>query len=625
MAKAELSWSLESGYSRFLREGRVDLSLEADPFKGKFDVSPWGLIRGGRTQEIEFHCRHRFRGVGPEELTWSLRPEGIVRSRILPPSSRYLGGFRVPGEHFAVHWRIELTVDSVVDRGLLDCGLLSVEAGSKLIHEWVEVFPKSCALASAIVLSWSNYISPLSALEAEKLGPGQTVSWSWRGGFSFRGDVEWTVDRGWSVGFDRPPACVETLPAIGVGLKTSFRFFKRGSFSLRLARRRGKLELRLVRVGQNERHRRFEAKATLGNYFRVDLDPELLEPAVEPIEERFLDALEKKVEISLALAALDWKRKRHVLRVLWSDTGTAGFRKSYSALLRGEEFVPRKDTKVSSVHTDIKGKRFSVLLNLFNWRKLGVVRGLQTMDKLRVTPSGNVLFETETIREQRRFAWDTIQFLRLYLKRENERLDEFRWEYSLEGELGLEDILRVLRPALRTGALEQFDVPGDWKLPTQGRILWVTAFRPDALQRMQSISRKGAFATLARSLELAQPELYRKGRPNRDWIESEELRSLVERDPVGASLSSKYPVPGRTSGQRQHVVTQYRKARTFLDLFHNWAEGEWRSDPEVIEGLNLEVPVFLFFHLMSPAEDRKSAILLSGAVDHLWGDRALVE
>ena len=129
--------------------------------------------------------------------------------------------------------------------------------------------------------------------------------------------------------------------------------------------------------------------------------------------------------------------------------------------------------------------------------------------------------------------------------------------------------------------------------------------------------------TLIRVLEIQAPERY--GRPNhwRDWIDFPEVREAIDRDPVQSHLATRYPIPGRGSVQRRQVVSEYRRARRFLDLLDGWKQGDRERLLRLLSA-RLDLPAFLFFSLLCPDDMRRGAAALQGDLEYVWGDSTLL-
>ena len=235
----------------------------------------------------------------------------------------------------------------------------------------------------------------------------------------------------------------------------------------------------------------------------------------------------------------------------------------------------------------------------------------------------------ENAREFRktRHHWDEVQFLRL-LDRETiargSRRREFFWSYGQEEEFSYDELRRLLKMALGMGVLNQFDLAPRSHFPLTAQLLVVTRFFPGGLARVRGASESRKWKALIRSLEMADPERYARQTFWRDWIDTPELRSRIDRDPVQAYLAIRYPLPGRSTFERQQVVAAYRRAQRFLRILEHWKAGE--HDPIIKAfSVGLDLPVFVFFHLLCPAQLRDSGVLMTGDVERVWGNEGLLE
>ena len=129
---------------------------------------------------------------------------------------------------------------------------------------------------------------------------------------------------------------------------------------------------------------------------------------------------------------------------------------------------------------------------------------------------------------------------------------------------------------------------------------------------------------LVRALEIAEPERYGKATFWRDWIDHRDLRVTIDEDPIQTHLATRYPIQGRTSFQRQQVVAAYRKPKTFFSLLESWREEELKESLNLFR-LGLDMPIFVFFHLLCPPKQRRSGAVLTGDWEQVWGETEILE
>ena len=79
---------------------------------------------------------------------------------------------------------------------------------------------------------------------------------------------------------------------------------------------------------------------------------------------------------------------------------------------------------------------------------------------------------------------------------------------------------------------------------------------------------------------------------------------------------------GRSSFERRQVVTSYLRAKKFLRWMEAWKRGD---EERLMKSLDLgwEIPVFFWFHLLCPEDAVRSAVVLNGDLNRVWGDTSL--
>ncbi len=132
------------------------------------------------------------------------------------------------------------------------------------------------------------------------------------------------------------------------------------------------------------------------------------------------------------------------------------------------------------------------------------------------------------------------------------------------------------------------------------------------------------WVALVRALEIAEPERYGKATFWRDWIDHRDLREKIDKDPIQTHLATRYPIEGRTSFQRQQVVAVYRRSKRFFSLLKGWEEEDLKKLLKLFS-LGLDMPIFVFFHLLCPPQQRRSGAVMTGDWEQVWGETELLE
>ncbi len=177
--------------------------------------------------------------------------------------------------------------------------------------------------------------------------------------------------------------------------------------------------------------------------------------------------------------------------------------------------------------------------------------------------------------------------------------------------------------ALQCGIMDEFRLPSPSEFPLKAQVLLVTRFSRQGLARVRRASRKRRWEALVQALELAEPDRYGREIFRRDWIDVREVRERIDEDPAQAHLVTHYPVGGRSRFERIQVVAAYRRAKRFLSLLEHWRKGEYAQLFQAFQ-LGMDVPVYVFFHLLCTPELRRSAVLVTGDLEEVWGDEELL-
>ena len=634
---AEVIWRLEGGYSRFVSGSQVELRLEKKPFRQSLEVSPSGLINRSKPIDLIFRVTQGLKGRGPGGVGWRVNPEGVVRSVILFAGNAFLGNFRVPPDHFAIQWNLEVSTEA--SAGLdLPPFLVDVGAKTRLYHSWVTVFPEGTSLVRALQEGWRSYRNPLDPDEVLGMPERQVVRWRWSGRVRLAMGVEWALGAGWALPGTVPWLKIQkqlsSLAALGAHVEA----VEEGEFNIQLRKRAGTIEFRLRRHRQRKRQASLSAGLHWGSQVRVVhlgptaggplriLSKGLQEPLRRKINRLLKQAVGRRVEVALALESLRWRRTATMLAANWPRPQPEVFRKSYAELLAGSLPAPETGVEVSGRFERIRGRRVTVRFNVLHWVGLHKTTERESRQALLVSPAGDIVLEETEALEKTRYRWDEIQFLRL-LHRETrqagKRSQEFVWSYGQEGNFSHAALRQLLRMALHMGIFKEFSLPPRSTFPLRLQLLVGTRFSPAGLRQVRQATSQQKWEGLVRALQIAEPERYGKKTFWRDWIDHPELRERIDKDPVQTHLASRYPIGGRSSFQRQQVVAAYRRVKRFFSLLEGWENKELKKTLKVFS-LGLDIPIFVFFHLLCPLQHRTSGALMTGDWEQAWGERELL-
>jgi len=635
---AQLTWRLEGGYSRFIEGSRVELRLEKKPFRHSLDVSPSGLIHRSQPIDLIFRATRGFTGKGPGDVRWRVRPQGQVRSVILFAGNAFLGNFRVPPDHLAVQWDVVLSTEGSVGLSRVPL-LMDIGARTRLYHSWVTFFPEETSIARALRDAWRSYRNPLDPSEVLQMPEGQVVRWRWSGRVGLKLGVEWALGPGWLLPGSIPLLNVQKGLSSGASLGARVEVVEEGEFNLQVRKRAGKIEFRLRRHRQRMRQAGLSAGVHFGNSLRVTrlgptpqgplriLSKGLSEPLKKKMNRVFKQALVRRLEVAIALERTRWRKRTTLLAVHWLRPEPEVFGRSYGRLLGGFLPTPETGIEVSGGFERIWAQRVTVRFNVFNWFGVHKTSERQSRQTLRVSPAGDIVFETTEGLEKTRYRWDEIQFLRL-LHREtlkgSERSQEFLWSYGQEGEFSQGALRQLLKMALQMGVFREFSLPAPSAFPLTLQLLVGTRFSPAGLKKVRQTTPEQKWVALVRALEIAEPERYGKATFWRDWIDHRDLREKIDKDPIQTHLATRYPIEGRTPFQRQQVVAAYRRAKRFFSLLEIWKEENLKKLIKLFS-LGLDMPIFVFFHLLCPPQQRRSGAVVTGDWEQVWGEAELLE
>ena len=635
---SQLNWRLEEGYSRFIEGSRIELRLKQGPLSENLEISPKGLIDRSQPIELIFQAARTFTGTDAAGLAWRLRPDAAIRALVLFAGNAFLGNFRVPSDSFAVQWDLEAQTEGSVGKPGRSL-LIELDGQSRLYQSWVTLFPDSTSMIQALHQAWKSYRSPLDAEEVLEMREGQVLRWRWNGRLRLDMGIEWSLAAGWSIPGKIPWMNLQKHLFSGASLGARFQVREAGEFSLQLRRRATRTELRVRRTRERGQESSFVAGVGLGSELRVSrLGPPaegvlgtvargLSQPLRKKMNRGLNRALTRNLEIALALEKRRWKRQAALLEASWSEDPGAVFLRDYSRLLRGVLPPPHSGAKFSGSFERIRGRRVTLHLSLLNWAGLERSREHEERQTFRISPTGDLVLENAREFRKTRHDWDEAQFLRLLDQETIEkgrRRRNFLWSYGREEEFSYAELQQFLKMALKMGVLNAFDLPARAHFPLTAQLVVVTRFSPGGLARVREASGRRKWEALVGSLEIVDPERYAEQTFWRDWIDSPELRSRIDRDPVQAYLATQYPVAGRSTFQRQQVVAVYRRAKRFFRILEHWKAAEHGEITKAFSG-GLDLPIFVFFHLLCPTELRDSGVLMTGDIEQVWGNEELLE
>jgi len=617
---------LEGGYSRLLEGAVLEAMLEQGPLREDLEISPF-LWKKIRPVDLRFNLRSPARGTGPFGLHWSIAPQAGLRCRILFERNAYLGNFRVPSEHYAIQWDVDVVTESALrDRR----SLASLSARSRVHFAWVEVFPRDVSGSEALTESWRGFKIPWDEREIVQLRETQVQVWSWSGQLRLALGIQWGFAEGWSLRVSNDWVGVRAALNLPSTLAASLDFSREGTFHLRWIHRSGKIQLNLDESRRKAVKGGFQAKVSLNPTAALTSTP-WLRPGLRGVNASVRKALQLRAEISLAIESEKWRHHRRVLRAEWdkNSKSTSESRSNLPELrmiLSGRLPPPREGFQISGRFENFRSRRFTLFVHLVDWLRAGYESEKSFYETLRVTPLGDLVLEREIVREERRHWWDRIQLLRLVYRQVVEAEDEtevLEWSLSHHDSFSHQQLKKILLSAARLGAIRQFGLPPAQRFPLRLTLVWMTQFEPIAVDAIRTMSTKKRWELIIRSLEISDPERYAAGRFWRDWIESDEVRRRIDLDPVGAHLSTKYPVPGRTSFQRRQIVADYLKAKTFLKILEKWEANDPDNEAHLLFQ-KLDYPAFIFCHLACPKEHRRSRLILQGEWEDSLGQPVVI-
>ncbi len=636
MRRPAVTWRLEGGYSRFLEGSHVEVTLGQNGLSQSLDLSPLGLARKREPVEILFRFSRSYRGDLGHGVRWTIGPGGRCRALLLFSGQAFLGNFKVPPNCFGIQWDVEAEADARLENEPGGC-LLSLGAGTRFSQSWVRFFPETESIGSAIRQAWEQYRNPLDPADVFLLEEGQVIRWRWTGQVTLGARISWGIGHGWVIpSTDRFVELRKEILALA-GAAASFSVKQGGEFSLQVRKSGGSVMLRLRREKRIETGESFSLGVQIEHPVHISrlgfakpaplrtVSRAISQPVIQEFNRVCEDALTRRLQIAFSLEHRSWKEENVLFVGTWKSLSSAEFASSYSRVLCGEIPDPEaKKVKVSGRLERVRGRQFSIRVHMLDWLKLGSARTRETKTVTTLGPGGEIVVEETDQFEKTDYRWDEVQLTRMLYNQGAEGEGSVVWTWGVEARFGRDEIRRWLRIPLHLRIIPEYELPPRTAFPLSARLMTATEFSPEALRQIREASADRRWEALVEALELSEPERY--GRPTfwRDWIESEKLRALVERDPVSSELLTRYPVAGRSDPERTMVVMTYRRIRKFLHLMELWKRGD-REPLMRATGLDMGVPVIVYFHLLSEPALRRSAALLTGDVQRTWGEEDLLE
>ncbi len=584
--------------------------------------------------EIAFKFSRNYRGT-LGGIRWTVGPSLGCKARLFFSGQSFLGNFKVPAGHFGVQWDVEARADAGLE-GQPGPFLVKLDADSLLHQSWVQLFPESASIGSAIRQAWEQYRNPFDPSDVFRLTEGEVLRWQLTGEVTLGATINWGIGGGWVIPAKIPLVDFRKQILAVAGAGASFSVSQRGEFSLQVRKVAGSILVRIRREKRNETGHSFSLGVQIQNPLHVSRlglsKPEPLrvvsravsQPLVTQLNRAFEEALTRRLQVALSLDRKSWKEENALFTGTWRNPSLDDLVASYCRLIRGEIPEAGKKLTVSGKLERLRGRQFSISFHLLDWLKLGSMRTRESKTVATLGPAGEVVIEQTDQLAKTDYRWDQVQLTSMLYSQGTEGSGSAAWTWGAEGQFSRDEIRNWLRIPLRLGILPEFDLPSRAAFPLVARLITVTEFSEGGMHQVREASPERRWKALIQAFELCEPDRY--GRPTfwRDWIDNEELRALVDRDPVGSDLLTRYPVPGRTDPERTMVVMTYRRVKKYLQLMELWRCGD-RDELFRAVGLDMQVPVIAYFHLLCEPAQRRSAAVLTGGIERAWGERELLD
>ena len=613
MSAMSLSWKFDNGYAELLNTASLELNQKSGPSSAELQLRPKDLLSGRKSLDLCFSADKTISGNIPSRCAWIINPKSEIKVTLIPEGKPFLGNFRVPAGQFAVQWKIVPAVSAAAFPSADDS--VSVIAGTQLNHTWVENFPGETPVHQAITAAWENCINPFNPEQAAGLSPNQVLRWNWTGLFRITAGISWSLDKGWIVETENMGFRFALPLTTGVMFKSRVQISTSGHFYIQLSRKNKLLKFSLIR----EKSLDTSGSGSVGIQLRhspvLSADNKLIDPILDPAEKAIKKGLSRKLRLAVTAEASRWHRKKRVITASWQQPFSKEITAEYSSILSGKVPVPRDGFSVTGRFDNVQGREFSIKINILN-RLAGFEKNSRKFDSVIVAPDGNILLEKGVSRTDIRYRWDETEFVRLaFSRRTTQRQTDFIWTWETEESFSRKELKKLLSIILHGRVIPVFSIPGNLHFPLKLNIAASTEFSGEGIEQVRKTPPFMQWDTLIRALELVHPRRYRKGSFWRDWIDYPDVRHEIIRNPVHCHLDSCYPVRGRTDMQRRQVAGDYRRALRFLEVMDLWQEG---VDPVALLEKNLNFPIFLYFHMLSPPDAKNSVLTITGDWEMEW-------
>jgi hypothetical protein len=613
MSDIGFSWKFEKGYAELLNTASLELNQKSGPAVTELQVRPKDLLSGKKNLILSFSISKPLSGHMPNGFGLILDPESEIKVTIIPEGKPFLGNFRVPAWKFAVQWKLVPAVSAALFPGARDS--VSALAGTHLNHTWVEIFDEDTPAFKAICAAWENCVNPFNPEQAAALSSNQVLRWNWTGIFRITAGVSWSLQKGWTVETEKLGAGFALPVKTGVQFKSKVQLSTSGHFYIQLSKKNDLLKFSLIR----EKSLKTSGSGSIGIDLRhspvLKADNKLFDPLLDQAEKTIQKGLSRKLRLAVTAEASRWHRKKRIITASWQQPISEKTKVEYSSILSGKIPAPQDGFSVNGRFDNVQGREFSIKINMLN-RLAGFAKSSSKFDSVIVDPEGNILFEKGVSRTDTRYRWDETEFVRLAFSRTESRGGcSFTWNWETEDSFSRKELKRLLRTILHGGVIPRFSIPGNLHFPMQLQISASTEFSGEGIARIKKTPPSLQWDTLIRALGLVHPRRYRKESFWRDWVDFAEVRQEIIRNPVHCHLDSCYPVKGRTEMQRLQVAGDYRRALRFLEVMDLWKEG---MDPVGLLEKNLNFPIYLYFHMLSPPSTKKSILAVTGDWEIQW-------
>ena len=617
-------WGWQGGFSQLLEELELEAGWVGKPWRTEWVTRPASWWQGRPELEGCWQVAQATTLRLPGGARWRLSPKLLLQVRLLPAEKRYLGSYKVRKGMCALHWRVDgqLAAELTASEALWS---IRTMPRIRLSWDWVMEYPQQELLKAVLEASWKEFVNLLDPGSVGEMRDRCVARFRWSGGWRRRWTADWEVDADWGLGSVGGDLLQWRQSLTGLaGWEFEASLDQDGVFQIDAARRDPEFQLSIRRNLGRETGSAFTLSVGFRQRASIKSPVKLLDPALRPIRDGLQRALTRRLELAVSAQASRLHSEKILWRGVWKPFSPENVLLAYSALLEGRRPSPGPGFRWEYSLEEVEERRSVIQVQLLNQRRREKVRRRSKERKVAVDPLGNLVLSEEERLEEIRYWSDRLQFQRLLAGPEMDRLGSLTWYWGMEGRWSRRELRQRLRVVLHTGALGEFELWGP-ENAAESRMVWITTFSTDGLERIRQTSSQARFEGLVGAWKLTEPELYGPGGCLRDWTDVPEVRREVDRNPAQAHLLTRYPIAGRTEAQRRAVVQAYLRAKRFLEIFDAWCRhGRLELSETPFEVF--EVPVFVFFHLLCPAEARSSAVTLRrGDRQSWWGDPSLLD